>query len=241
MRKILGRIMVMLLIISALTVASYARRSPICQLPDRAVLGRVESTRPVNVRDLTPFLQAERNEIALLTAQSNCLQQQGDPLGAALVASYIPDHQMQANALATAIQARGGDPATIVANVTPALGARTDVVEHDITAHQQVARDYQRLAQRTSDTAVRQLALMGQGGAERHLNSLIIARASTGAASRINEGLIASLALERGAINDLQTQAAQLTALGQTDQANKLTTLIPRKLPKAKNLISAQP
>lgn len=207
MRNILWRVMMMLL----LTVS----------------IGTAVTARQQRATNLTPYLQAEVNEIAMLNAQWNYLQQQGDALGAALIASYIPDHQMQANFLSSAIQAQGGNPSSIQPTGTPFLGTRQAIIEHDTQAHQQVIQSYQRLASST-DPNIRQLALMGQSGAMRHRSSLIIARAATtGTPVDLQNGLLAALSLERGAVLDLQTQAARLQVLGDTNSATMLLNFVP--------------
>ena len=192
-----------------------------------ALVGVSLQAQPAN--DLMPFLQSEVNEISLLTAQSNYLQQQGDPLGAALIASYIPDHQMQAQALSTAISAMGGNPATITpTTAAPFLGSRLAVIQYDEKHHQMAIRDYQRFARRTSDPTSRQLAIIGASTASRHFNSLVVAQGGTTGTDRdIRNSLLAAITLEQGSISDLRTQSAQLCQLGNSGAATLLSNQIP--------------
>jgi len=187
--------------------------------------------------NLTPFLQAEVNEIALLTAQMNCLQTHGDQLGAAVIAGYIPDHRMMADQLSAVIRQRGGNPDLVTANITPFLGTRQQVIDHDLQAHARVMDNYRDLGRDSTDQAIKHLAAIGQSGAWRHYNSLDIARAGTvGTPEAIYTGLLASRALEQAAVADLQTQAAQLTALGDQATANVLLGIVPSHQQQMANL-----
>jgi hypothetical protein len=191
------------------------------------VLMTAAQAQRVNLR---PYLQAELNEIALLTAQSNYLQQQGDTLGATLVASYIPDHQMMVNTLSASMQQMGArDIPTVAVASTPFLGSRADILAYDLQQHAMVARDYQRLASTPflSRTGIR-VAKMGQSGAERHFQSLTVAQGATlGTPVAMTNGLLASLALERWAAFNLQVQADALRGMGDVATANLLTAQIP--------------
>ncbi|MHB9131886.1 MAG: hypothetical protein ACYDBB_12475 [Armatimonadota bacterium] len=189
---------------------------------------------------LMNYLQAERNEIALLQAQATCMQSQGDTMGAALVASYIPDHQMQADMLAAVIKARGGCPENVSANVTPFLGTRQQMLDHDMQQHAQVVSMYQTLrTQSTDDPAVQQLAVAGLNGASRHFSSIQVARSATMSPTTLStEGLLAALSLERGVIADLQVQSARLTQLGDTNGAAMLRNAIPAHQQQVNNLVA---
>jgi len=186
---------------------------------------------------LTPYLQSEVNEVATLTAQANYLQQQGDPLGAAVVASYIPDHQMMITQLSAAIQQQGRNPSSVVAKGTPFLGTRAQIIDHDMKAHVKAMDSYASLARRTSNQQYDYLATTGRSGAWRHYNSLVVARGATlGTQEAIYASLLASQALEQAAINDLQTQAGQLTAQGDPTTANMLAGMIPAHQQQLANL-----
>lgn len=179
--------------------------------------------------DLSRFLQAEVNEIVLLSAQSNYLQQQGDPLGAALVASYIPDHQMQASLLANEVARLGGNPAQITPNMQPVLGTRQQIIDLDIQQHQQARNSYQQFARDTKSPIAQRLAINGQSGAARHFSSLQVAQGAilvTPAGQA--QSTIAALTLERSAIANLQVQASSLQQLGDPTTANALLALIPQ-------------
>jgi bacterioferritin (cytochrome b1) len=179
--------------------------------------------------NLMPYLQAEVNEIATLSVQSNYLMQQGDPLGASLVASYIPDHQMMVNMLSAAIRAQGGNPGAIQAQAAaPTTGTRLELIRADMAAHQRVIDQYQNLLDTATDPAIRQLATLGLGGASRHFASLNVARGATlGTPEAIASAMLSALTLERMAVNDLQVQAAQLDQLGNQSAATTLRNLIP--------------
>ena len=186
---------------------------------------------------LTPYLQAEVNEVAMLTAQANYLQQQGDPLGAAVVASYIPDHQMMITQLSAVIRQEGGNPSRVTAEGRPFLGTRAQIIEHDMRAHARVMDSYERLSRRTTRQQIDHLATLGRSGAWRHYNSLVVARGATlGTPEAIYAGLLASQALEQAAINDLQTHATQLTAMGDPTTANLLSGMIPAHQQQLANL-----
>ena len=187
--------------------------------------------------NMTSYLQGEVNEVALLTAQSNYLQQQGDPLGAALVASYIPDHQVMIRQWSTFIQQNGGNPSMVQPIMTPVQGTREQILRYDEQAHQQAIDSYRRLARSTSNPTIRGLAALGEGGATRHFNSLEVANSvSTWSTLRLADATMAALALERAAINDLQVQANQLTALGDPTTANLVMSMIPQHQQQAANL-----
>lgn len=186
---------------------------------------------------LTPYLQSEVNEVATLTAQANYLQQQGDPLGAAVVASYIPDHQMMITQLSAAIQQQGRNPSSVVAKGTPFLGTRAQIIDHDLKAHAKGMDSYASLTRRTSNQQYDYLATLGRSGAWRHYNSLVVARGATlGTQEAIYASLLASQALEQAAITDLQSHATQLTALGDPTTANLLTGTIPAHQQQLANL-----
>lgn len=187
--------------------------------------------------DLTRFLQAEVNEIAQLSAQSNYLQQQGDPLGAALVASYIPDHQLQAGLLANEVARLGGNPALITPNVQPVLGTRQQIIDLDIQQHQQASNSYRNFANDTKDPIAQRLAINGQSGAARHFSSLQIAQgAILGTPAGQAQSTIAALTLERSAIANLQVQASSLQQLGDPTTASALLALVPQHQQQADRL-----
>lgn len=177
-----------------------------------------------------PYLQAELNEIAMLTAQANYLQQQGDLLTSTLISSYIPDHQMMADMWANLIRRQGGNPASTQASVTPFLGTRAQILAHDLQAHQQAATMYSELADRARliNRGVRDLARLGQSGASRHFASLTVAQGATlGGPQAVQNAIASALSLERMMIIDLQTQAARLRELGDAQTANTLDALVP--------------
>lgn len=183
---------------------------------------------PALVSQLTPYLQAEVNEVALLTAQSNCLQQQGDPLAAAVVSSYIPDHQMMVCSLTSFIQQRTGRTLSLQPNMTPVLGKNADIFAYDMNQHQAAADAYQRLAQNARDAQLQQLAMLGQSGALRHFHSLRIAQAAVAPTADSNMNSVQSaLILENTAISDLQAQATQLNGIGDAQGANLLLSFVP--------------
>lgn len=128
-------------------------------------------------QQLHPVSAAEVNEIATLTAQANYLQSQGDPVSAAVVASYVPDHRMMASLLAAQITVLGDNPSIVIALELLYLGTRTLIIRHDITAHQKGIDVYRRLA-RDNDPTLAKLGLLGFNGASRHFFSLRVARAS---------------------------------------------------------------
>jgi len=192
----------------------------------------------VQTVDLTPYLQAEVNEVATLNAQVNYLQQQADPISAGVVASYIPDHQMMVNLLSAQITAMGGNPTSVVPTGTPFLGTKQAIFNNDMTAHANVVNTYQDLAKNT-DPTINRLAMIGWNGAARHFSSLQFALASTtNTPTSTHDGLFAALILERTAIADLQTQSARLSQLGDTANANKLMALIPRHQTQASMLMT---
>ena len=190
------------------------------------LLGALAWAQPYSTAsDLMPFLQSEENEVATLNAQVAYLQQQGDPLGAAVIASYIPDHQAQISRLSDAIQARGGTPQTIQPNINPAVGDLATVVAQDLQAHQLAIDNYRKMSRRTGDANLRLLADLGSGIAITHFNSLTLAQAATlKTPVAMNNGILAALALEQSAVADLQAQATQLTALGDQNGAGMLQT-----------------
>lgn len=186
---------------------------------------------------LIPYLQAEVNEVAELTAQVNHLQQQGDALGAAVLASYIPDHRMMITQLSAAIQQQGGDPSNVTAKGTPFLGTRAQIIDHQMRRHAEAMDNYADLARRTTNEQRDFLATLGRSGAWRHYNSLVVARGATlGTPEAIYAGLLASQALEQAAINDLQTHATQLTALGDPTTATLLSGMIQAHQQQLANL-----
>lgn len=196
--------------------------------PEGAISRPGRSTTQALIRQLMPYLQAEVNEVALLTAQANCLQSQNDPLAAAVVSSYIPDHEMMICSITNFIQQRTGQTVSVQSTVTPALGTSAQVFAYDLTQHQNAANSYQRLAQSTNDAQLRQLALLGQSGALRHFHSLVVAQAAVApTADRSVNSVQSALILENTAINDLQAQAAQLNALGDAQGANMLLGFVP--------------
>jgi len=187
--------------------------------------------------NLIPYLQAEVNAVAVHTAQMNCLQQQGDLLGASVIASFIPDHRMMVEQLSAVIRQRGGNPATVTANVTPFLGTRQQIIDNALQVHARSIDSFRTLSQDTTDQSISHIAAVGRSGAWRHYNSLQVARAATlGTPEAIYTGLLASHALEQAAIADLQTQAAQLTALGDQATANILLGMVPSHQQQAANL-----
>jgi len=205
-----------------------------------AVVFMALATRAMGAVNLKPYLQAEVNEVALLTAQANYLQQQGDPLGASVIASYIPDHRMMASQLSAVYQQRGGNPAAVMAQGTPYLGMRQQIIDYDLKAHVKGMDNYSALYRNTTDPVIKQLAAQGQSGAWRHYDSLEISRAATlGTPEAIYTGLLASNALEMAAITDLQTQATQLTAMGDQATANVLLGMVPAHQQQAANLQAA--
>jgi len=186
---------------------------------------------------LTSSLQMEVNEVAMLTAQANYLQQQGDQLGAAVVASYIPDHRMMISRLSAAMQQMGGNPSTIVAKGTPFLGTRAQIIDNDLKAYAKAMDHYRDLSRRTSSPVIKQLAAMGRDGAWRHYDSLVVASGATlGTPEAIYASLLASQALEQAAISDLQAQAARLASLGDQTTANVLLGMAPSHQQQAANL-----
>jgi hypothetical protein len=188
----------------------------------------VGGVRAQQANDLLPFLQAEVNEIALLTAQANYLQGQGDALGAALIASYIPDHQAQSDRLAVLIRQRGGDPATVRATVPAVPGTRLAILDQVSREHARVAESYRALMSSTTDLAVREAATLGYNGAVRHGASITVAQgASGGTTLSQTEAIAAALTLERAAVNELATQAARLRDLGDLRAANEMESRIP--------------
>jgi hypothetical protein len=204
----------------------------ICLCGTTGVLAR--QSRTVN---LTSYLQAEQNEVALLTAQANYLTQQGDPLGAGVLASYIPDHRTQAAQLAAQITAQGGNPVMVPSNAQPFLGTRDAILSHDLNEHQKALASYQNLQRDSTDPAIQQLAMMGLNGASRHFSSLQVAQAATSSSSRtVMTGLLAALTLEQAMTADLQMQAMRLTALGDTTTANTLMSLVPQHQTQAANI-----
>ncbi len=189
--------------------------------------------------NLVPYLQAERDEIALLTAQQNYLLQRGDTVGALLVGSYIPDHQMQASLLAQEIRNRGGNPDAVQANVPdPFLGSSMEILAYDSQQHAWVADQYRRLTGvGTADS--RYLAQTGLSGAERHFASLQVALgARDGSPPAVLNSLRYALQLERTAITDIQAQAAYLRRLNDPQTADRLVSLIPAHQQQARQLES---
>lgn len=199
--------------------------------------GRLMSTSTAHGANLVPFLQGEVNEIAMLTAQQNYLLQQGDTVGAVLVASYIPDHQTQATALSQRIQQRGGNPGAIQANMTnPYLGTRAQILAYDAQQHAQVIAQYHKLTG-AGTLATRQLAFMGLSGAQRHFASLQVAMGATdGSPVAVLNGLSFDLQLERTAMLDLRTQAAQLRRMHDATTADRLLSLVPTHQAQAARL-----
>lgn len=182
----------------------------------------------VHGSNLLPYLQAERNEVALLTAQQNYLLQQGDTVGAFLVSSYIPDHQMQAAMLAQEISNRGGNPDAIQANVpTPYLGTREQILAYDSQSHASAVAMYEKLTG-AGTMATQKLAASGLAGAEKHYGSLQVALGATqGGPNGVMNSLAFALQLEKTAILDIQSQSAQLRRLGDPTTADRLMSLIP--------------
>lgn len=219
MKIAFGRWLIVLLVLMSFVGQAFARQSSI---------------------SLTPYLQAELTEIALLTAQSNYLQQHNDPLGAAVVASYVPDHQMQATMLSNAIRAAGGDPTKVKAESgTPFVGKRLAIVRHDLAQHRQAQNLYLDLMKRATDPETKQLATLGFNGASRHFSSLTVAEAATVKTRTAQlEGLLAALTLERGTIVDLQTQAARLQQLGDQNTATILLNQVPAHQQQVNSLAS---
>jgi len=187
--------------------------------------------------NLTPYLQAEVNEAAVLRAQANYLQQQGDPLGAAVMASFIPDHQMQIDRLSAVMLSAGGYPSTVQPNVTPTLGTRQQIFQSALEMHTQAIDRYRGLANATNNNVYDQLALLGQNRAMRHAQSLRMANGSTAwTPTSLIDATTAALALERGMVNDLQIQANALAALGDQATAQVLLGMVPQHQQQAANL-----
>jgi len=177
--------------------------------------------------DLTPYLQAEVNEVAILNAQVAFLQQQGDPLNAAVIASYIPDHQAQAVRLSAVLQANCGTAPAIQPNITPQMGTLPSMLAQDLQAHQTAIANYRQLSQSTNDANIHMLADLGSGAAINHFNSLTLAQAAVlKTPQALNNAVLAALALEQTAVNDLQAQATQLTALNDVNGASLLQTSV---------------
>jgi hypothetical protein len=193
----------------------------------------------VDGSNLMPFLQAELNEVALLTAQQNYLQQQGDIVGAVLVASYIPDHQMQASMLAQEIRNRGGNPEMVKANVSnPMLGSRAQIIAYDMQQHALVADQYRALMQAGTEDS-RFLGTAGLSGAQRHFASLNVAWGGVnGGPAAVLNGLNFALQLEQTAVLDIQAQSAQLRRLNDAATADRLMGLIPAHEAQAERLSS---
>lgn len=187
--------------------------------------------------NLTPYLQAETNEVAMLLAQANYLQQQGDPLGAAVVASYVPDHQMQIAALTAYMQQHGGMPTAVTAAaVMPVMGTRSQILLADLNGHKQAMDSYARLA-RNSDPTIKTLAMMGQNGATRHYESLQVAKGMTDfTPGAIRTATLAALSLEIATVDDLNMQSARLTALGDTTTATMLMNMVAAHQQQVTNL-----
>lgn len=229
MQKVTMRSLVLFVVLALMSLPVFAqtmtpRPTPI---PDAAT---VPSLTPgaAAIPDLTPFLREELNEIAMLTAQANYLQQQGNTQAAELVRSYIPDHQMQVSALQSFMQTRGKSTNLPPAAPPASFGTPPQIVQTDLQAHARIMQQYRTLLNQTSDPTVRQLAAMGLNGATRHFHSL---NAVQGAMMRspegINQSLIALLTLERTAIADAQVQAAQLRRLNNPNAAAALEAAIP--------------
>lgn len=189
-------------------------------------------------KDLTSLLQSEVNEIAALTAQSNYLQQQNDPLGAAALASYIPDHRLQASLISATLTQTGANPTTVAPTGTPLLGTRMQILDRDRADHQKAIDAYRRFANNNrNNTQLQAVALNGLGGAWRHFQSIDVARGATqNTPNSLRDSLLAAWNLEQFTIADLQTQANQLTALGDANTAAMLTGMIPAHQQQAANL-----
>jgi hypothetical protein len=224
----------LLIFSSLLLLASGALAQYGTQLSPRFMPGSA-----VDGSNLVPYLQAELNGIALLTAQSNYLMQQGDTVGSVLVSSYIPDHQMQASMLAQEIRNRGGDPDTVQANLsTPYLGTRAQILAYDSQQYVQAATSYRRLTKAGTEDS-RMLGMSGLSNAERHFASLQVAHGATiGGPIAVLNGLNYALQLERTAILDIQTQASQLNRMNDPATANRLLSLIPAHQAQAATLES---
>ncbi len=175
---------------------------------------------------LTNFLQSELYQVATLTAQMNALQQ-CDPVAAALLASYIPDHQAQASALSALITCQGGSVPQPCPLINPCLGSRAQMIQNDIQLQAQTVTNYAWLKCNTCDPATAQLATIGEYRAARHLDSLLVALSVTCITpTSAMDGLQAQLMLEVSAIADLQSQQARLCMLGQTQDVNQFNQLI---------------
>ena len=187
--------------------------------------------------NLTGYLQTEVNEIATLTAQMNYLQGNCDALGAALIASYIPDHQVQANALSALIAAQGGSSVLIQPQITPCLGSRGQIIQSDLQMFFLDISNYAGLKRMTCDTMPQLVATQGWNASLRQFNSLSVAWASmtTDQNATLN-GLVAALSMEQNAICDMQSQAARLIVLGDQGLANQFLSLIPQHQQQAANL-----
>ncbi|HOS43395.1 MAG TPA: hypothetical protein PK794_06875 [Armatimonadota bacterium] len=189
--------------------------------------------------NLVPYLQAERDAIAVLTAQQHYLLQRGDTVGALLVGSYVPDHQLQASLLAQEIRDRGGNPDAVQANVpNPFLGSTAEILAYNSQQQAWIADQYRRLTGAgTADS--RYLAQTGLSGAERHFASLQVALgARDGSPAAVLNSLRYALQLERTAMADLQAQAAQLRRLNDPQTADRLVSLIPAHQQQEAQLIS---
>ncbi len=197
----------------------------------------VQGALPVN---LVPFLQAEVNEVAMLSAQSNHLRQQGDALGADLVASYIPDHQLQISRLQFLL---GPQSMAIQPTEAPFLGTRAQIINHDRVAHSMVQDQYRTLLGQTVGFPVlHQVALLGLNGASRHFDSLTVARAVVEPTPQAQqEGLLAAVRLEKSAVADLLTQSQQLQAQGDFQGADLLLSQVPAHQQQLASLINLAP
>lgn len=206
--------------------ASASGRASYYQSPAAAQPLPQAQVAPVAV-DLRPFLQAEVNEVATLTAQSNDLRQRGETVSADLLASYIPDHQMQVARLQRWL-GRTPDVMSLQPNESPFLGSAADVIARDRDAHVAAMDLYRGLLQQTVGLPyLHQVALLGLNGASRHFDSLTVAESTLSPSSlALNAGPMAALSLERGAVVDLEVQAEQLQAVGDFAQANLLLSQV---------------
>lgn len=219
--------------LAVLSVSAFAQQDQQVQQPMQDQ--QVQQSQPA---DLTQYLQYELNTIALLTAQSNYLLSQGDRLGASLFGSFVPDHNMQAQALMAAIRANGGDPSSIVA-CTPGLisGDRVALARGSLWPNTKAIDAYSTLLEGAPNDVTTRIATNGLNNITRQYNSMVIAQASPAGMNGTTQSVVqAALTLERATVTNLQTQAAQLQQLGDSASADMLTAQIAPHQQLATNL-----
>jgi hypothetical protein len=145
---------------------------------------------------------------------------------------------MQIAMLSSYMQQHGGiQPAVTPAAVQPITGTRSQILQKDLAAHQKGMNDYASLARSTGDAMLKDLALMGQGGATRHYESLQVARGMTDfTPGSIRTATLSALSLEIATVADLQMQAGRLTALGDQTTASMLLNMVPAHQQQIANL-----